>query len=126
MALVTDKSLNDQVLTHLADLEKVLNDMPFTKVGSDFRDEVLITTNGLLLLSKSSRPIIASDKPLRKQWVGDTPPDSTLTLQGRSKWVKEDKQLKSGSSCSSWTTSLTATDWRWAFWTADHLAFREH
>ena len=71
MALVTDRLLTDEeLLSYLAEVEKVLNDRPLTKMGSDSRDEVPITPSDLLLLrGNSSRPAIASDSPLRKRWA---------------------------------------------------------
>ena len=43
-ALVADRLLTDEeLLSYLAEVEKVLNDRPLTKMGSDPRDEVPIT-----------------------------------------------------------------------------------
>ena len=107
-ALVADRLLTDEeLLSYLAEVEKVLNDRPLTKMGSDPRDEVPITPSDLLLLrGNSSRPAIASDNPLRKRWatVQDLANrfyerftrEYLPTLQGRSKWVKERPQLRVG------------------------------
>ena len=108
MALVTDRLLTDEeLLSYLAEVEKVLNDRPLTKMGSDPKDDVPITPSDLLLLrGNSSCPAIASDNPLRRRWAtvqelanrfyerftGEYLP----TLQGRSKWIKKRPPLRVG------------------------------
>ena len=66
-ALVTDRLLTDEeLLSYLAEVEKVLNDRPLTKMLSEPKDEVPITPSDLLLLrGNSSSPAIASYNPLR-------------------------------------------------------------
>ena len=107
-ALVTDRLLTDEeLLSYLAEVEKVLNDRPLTKMGSDPRDNVPITPSDLLLLrGNSSCPAIAADNPLRKRWATVQELANRFyerftreylpTLQGRSKWVKERPQLRVG------------------------------
>ena len=107
-SLVTDRLLTDEeLLSYLAEVEKVLNDRPLTKMGSDPRDEVPITPSDLLLLrGNSSRPAIASDNPLRKRWATIQDLANRFyerftreylpTLQGRSKWFKERPHLRVG------------------------------
>ena len=107
-ALVTDRLLTDEeLLSYLAEVEKVLNDRPLTKMGSDPKDEVPITPSDLLLLrGNSSSSAIASDNPLRKRWatVQDLANrfyerftrEYLPTLQGRQKWVKERPPLRVG------------------------------
>ena len=107
-ALVTDRLLTDEeLLSYLAEVEKVLNDRPHTKMGSDPKDDVPITPSDLLLLrGNSSSPAIASDNPLRRRWatVQDLANrfyerftrEYLPTLQGRQKWVKERPPLRVG------------------------------
>ena len=70
-ALVADRLLTDEeLLSYLAEVEKVLNDRPLTKMGSDPKDDVPITPSDLLLLrGNSSNPAIVSDNPLRRRWT---------------------------------------------------------
>ena len=108
MALVTDRLLTDEeLLSYLAEVEKVLNDRPLTKMGSDPKDEVPITPSDLLLLrGNSSSPAIASDNPLRRRWATVQELANRFyerftreylpMLQGRSKWVKERPPLRVG------------------------------
>ena len=52
--LVGNRLLNDEeLLTFMTEVEKILNDRPLTRMGSDPRDETPITPNHLLLLRRN-------------------------------------------------------------------------
>ena len=104
--LVTRRLLDDEELqSFLTESEKVLNDRPLTRMGSDVRDAPPLTPSDLLLLKpNASHSQIAEDNPLKRRWaiVQELAnkffvrfADEYLpTLQVRSKWLRERRSLR--------------------------------
>ena len=105
-ALVTHRLLSDEeLLTFLAEAEKIVNDRPLTTVSSDHRDLTPLTPNDLLLLRRNScEAQVAADNPLRTRWATVQALANAFyerflkeylpTLQARSKWETECKELR--------------------------------
>ena len=105
-ALLTHRLLTDEeLLTFMAEAEKIVNDRPLTTVSSDPRDATPLTPNDLLLLrGNSCRPLIAEDNPLRTRWATVQALASSFyerfvaeylpTLHERNKWSQERRELK--------------------------------
>ena len=71
-SIVSEQLLNDeQLLTFMAEAEKILNDRPLTPVSSDPRDPLALTPN-MLLLMKSNRclpvGVFNKDDVYAKRW----------------------------------------------------------
>ena len=105
--LVGNRLLTDeQLLTFMSEVEKVLNDRPLTRLGSDPRDETPLTPNHLLLLRRNpcDSQLDKDDNSIRRRWrtvqqianmfyerfVSEYLP----TLQSRSKWSTAKDNLK--------------------------------
>ena len=70
-ALITTRLLTDEeLLSFIAEAERVINDRPLTKMRSDPRDPTPLSPSDLLLLrgNPSSSPI-AESNPLRRRWA---------------------------------------------------------
>ena len=105
-ALITHRLLSDEeLLSFLAEAEKVLNDRPLTPMRADHRDAVPLTPSDLLLLrGNSCAPQIAQDNPLRKRWATVQALANAFyarfvdeylpTLQTRSKWTQDQRPLQ--------------------------------
>ena len=104
--LVGNRLLNDEeLLTFMAEVEKILNDRPLTRMGSDPRDETPLTPNHLLLLRRncSESQMDHDDNSIQRRWktvqrianvfferfVSEYIP----TLQSRSKWTSAKDNL---------------------------------
>ena len=104
-ALVTHRLLTDEeLLSFLAEAERIVNDRPLTRASSDPRDPTPLTPSDLLLLrGNPSTPPIADSNPLRRRWATVQALGSEFykrfvaeylpTLQERSKWQRERRQL---------------------------------
>ena len=104
--LVEGRLLTDEELrSFLCEVEKILNDRPLTRMGSDGRDDTPLTPNHLLLLRRNTCASMADDgNEIRRRWklvqqisnifyhrfVSEYLP----SLQVRSKWstINEDLQ----------------------------------
>ena len=105
-ALLTHRLLTDEeLLTFMTEAEKIVNDRPLTTVSSDPKDVTPLTPSDLLLLrGNSCRSQIAGDNPLRTRWavvqaLGNSFYERFLSeylpsLQERTKWTADQRQLK--------------------------------
>ena len=100
-ALVTTRLLTDEeLLTFLAEAERVVNDRPITKMSGDPKDPTPLSPSDLLLLrGNASSSTIADTNPLRRRWAIVQDLASTFyerflaeylsSQQPRSKWQRE-------------------------------------
>ena len=107
LQLVGHRLLNDEeLLTFMSEVEKILNDRPLTRMGSDARDATPLTPNHLLLLRSNGceSQLDNDDHSIRRRWktvqrianafferfIAEYLP----TLQTRSKWTTVKDNLK--------------------------------
>ena len=105
--LVGNRLLNDEeLLTFMSEVEKILNDRPLTRMGSDPRDDTPLTPNHVLLLRQNSSGsfLDTDDNTIRRRWktvqrIANVFYDRFIaeylpTLQSRSKWASAKENLK--------------------------------
>jgi transposase InsO family protein len=103
--LVGTRLLNDEELTSfMCEAEKIMNDRPLTRLGSDPRDETPLTPNHLLLLRRGDSTPLTEANHVRRRWqviqqianhfyerfVSEYVPQ----LQLRSKWATKKENLR--------------------------------
>lgn len=105
-ALIGHRLLSDEeLLSFLAEAEKILNDRPLTPVRADHRDAVPLTPSDLLLLrGNSCESPIADENPLRRRWATVQALANAFyarfvdeylpTLQSRSKWTSDQRAVQ--------------------------------
>ena len=106
--LITDRLLTDEeLLSFLAEVEKVLNDRPLTRMGSDPNDATPITPNDILLLRRNDcSSSVSENHGIRKRWATVQELANKFyerfeseylpTLQARAKWTQERPSLREG------------------------------
>ena len=106
--LITDRFLTDEeLLSFLAEVEKVLNDRPLTRMGSDPNDATPITPNDILLLRRNDcSSSVSENHGIRKRWATVQELANKFyerfeseylpTLQARAKWTQERPSLREG------------------------------
>ena len=105
--LVGNRLLNDEeLLTFMAEVEKILNDRPLTRMGSDARDEPPLTPSHLLLMrgNPCESQLDHEDNSIRRRWkivqrIANAFYDRFVseylpTLQSRSKWSTVKDNIK--------------------------------
>ena len=105
--LVGDRLLTDEELqSFFCEAEKILNDRPLTRMGSDARDPTPLTPSDMLLLRGNSSMSLTEANSIRRRWqvvqqlanrfyerfVSEYIPE----LQVRQKWCAEKENLKPG------------------------------
>ena len=103
--LVQDRLLDDEELvSFMAEVEKIMNDRPLTRMGSDPRDDTPLTPSHLLLLRSNNCQASAETNHIRRRWqliqsiankfferfVSEYVPE----LQIRSKWTDAKQSIQ--------------------------------
>ena len=107
LQLVGNRLLNDEeLLTFMSEVEKILNDRPLTRMGSDARDATPLTPNHLLLLRSNGcdSQLDNDDHSIRRRWktvqrIANAFFERFIveylpTLQTRSKWATVQDNIK--------------------------------
>ena len=103
--LVGDRLLTDEELaSFMCEVEKIMNDRPLTRMGSDARDPTPLTPNHLLLMKGNSCAPNTDANHVRRRWqiiqgIANRFYERFLSeyipqLQIRSKWTSEKENLK--------------------------------
>ena len=103
--LVGDRLLSDEeLLSYMCEVEKILNDRPLTRMGDDPKDDTPLTPNHLLLLRGNTCVSPTDTNPVRRRWKAIQQIANTFysrfvaeylpTLQTRIKWTDEKNNLK--------------------------------
>ena len=103
--LVGDRLLTDEeLLSFMCEAEKILNDRPLTRMGSDARDPTPLTPNHLLLMKRNDCTSNTESNHVRKRWqtvqkIANAFYQRFLSeyipqLQVRSKWTMQKENLK--------------------------------